>query len=157
MSVYLPDGTAAPIRHLALDSPKVTLGVSSCPSGAAAGALVQMSERALEWANDTRNSGLSPRDLHFSVDRKFGPRIRYGLCANTSPFDSLIAAMYKPYHIMAPVGGLIRSAKKELRYLDSGFYGNGFPHWGIEALIASSNNKLSSFIIPRRDCKCLAR
>ena len=44
VSVYLPDGEQAPIKHLSLDTPKVTLGVSSCPSGAAAGALVRMSE-----------------------------------------------------------------------------------------------------------------
>ena len=36
---------------------------------------------------------------------------------------------------MASVAGLIRSAKRELRYLDTGFYGLGFPHWGIEATI----------------------
>lgn len=36
---------------------------------------------------------------------------------------------------MAPIGGLIQSAKSELRYLDTGFFGLGFPHWGIEALI----------------------
>jgi hypothetical protein len=32
-----------------------------------------------------------------------------------------------------------------LRYLDSGFYGNGFPHWGIEALNASSNKVLTHY------------
>jgi hypothetical protein len=42
--------------------------------------------------------------------------------------------MHKPYYWMAPVGGLIRSTKRELRYLDTGFYGLGFPHWGIEAV-----------------------
>jgi hypothetical protein len=36
---------------------------------------------------------------------------------------------------MAQLGGLRRSAKREIRYLDSGFYGLGFPHWGIESLI----------------------
>jgi hypothetical protein len=29
--------------------------------------------------------------------------------------------------------------------LDKGFYGNGFPHWGIEALIASSNKVLTHY------------
>jgi hypothetical protein len=32
------------------------------------------------------------------------------------------------------MGGLIRLAKQELRFLDTGFFGLGYPHWGIEAL-----------------------
>ena len=43
--------------------------------------------------------------------------------------------MHRPYYWMAPIGGLIRSARRELRYLDTGFYGLGFPHWGIEAMV----------------------
>ena len=43
--------------------------------------------------------------------------------------------MHKPYFWMAPIGGLIRSARRELRYLDTGFYGLGYPHWGIETLV----------------------
>jgi hypothetical protein len=43
--------------------------------------------------------------------------------------------MHKVYFRLTPLGGLIRSAKREIRYLDSGFYGLGYPHWGIETLI----------------------
>ena len=68
MSVFLPDGSLAPIKHLSVDTAKVTLGVSSCPSGSSVDALSRMSEKALEWAGEARNSGLPPRDLHFSVE-----------------------------------------------------------------------------------------
>jgi hypothetical protein len=34
---------------------------------------------------------------------------------------------------------MIWSAKREIRYLDTGFYGLGFPHWGIESLIEAYN------------------
>ena len=43
--------------------------------------------------------------------------------------------MHRPYYWMAPIGGLIRSARRELRYLDTGSYRLGFPHWGIEAMV----------------------
>ena len=145
VSVLLPDGESVPIKHLAIDTPRVTLGVSSCPSGSVMGALSRMSARALEWAGDARNSGLPPRDLHLSIKTKFWPRVKFGLCANTAPFTELLEAMHKPYHLMAPVGGLIRSAKREIRYLDGGFYGNGFPHWGIEAPIESTGKVLTHY------------
>jgi hypothetical protein len=51
--------------------------------------------------------------------------------------------MDKPYYIMCPLGGVIRSAKRELRYLDSGFYGVGFPHWGIESVVETTNKMMT--------------
>jgi hypothetical protein len=92
-----------------------------------------------------RSSGLKPRDFHVSVHKKFWPKLKYGLCANPTPFNELVHAMHKPYYWMAPVGGLIRSAKRELRYLSTGFYGLGFPHWGIEALIESYSKFFSHY------------
>ena len=94
-----------------------------------------MRDKAISWASQARNSGLRPRDFHISVNRKFWPKIKYGLSANTAKFQDLVSAMHKPYFWMAPIGGLIRSARRELRSLDTGFYGLGYPHWGIEALI----------------------
>ncbi|KAL7521202.1 hypothetical protein ACHAWX_005896 [Stephanocyclus meneghinianus] len=87
-------------------------------------------DRATEWAHKARNSNLRPQDFHVSVHRKFWPKIKYGLCANTSSLDELISAMHRPYYWMAPIGGMIRSAKREIRYLDTGFYGLGF-HTGV--------------------------
>ena len=48
--------------------------------------------------------------------------------------------MHKPYYWMAPIGGFIRLAKRELQYLDDGFSGLGFPHWGIEAVVEAFSN-----------------
>jgi hypothetical protein len=102
-------------------------------------------EKALQWALEATSSRLGPRALHFSVKHKFWPKVKYGLCANTAPYDTLVEAMHKPYWLLAPIGGLIRSARREIRFLDTGFYGNGFPHWGIEALIEETNKILIHF------------
>jgi hypothetical protein len=40
--------------------------------------------------------------------------------------------MWKPYYLLCLLGGVVRSAKQELRWLDTGFYRVGLPHWGIE-------------------------
>jgi hypothetical protein len=71
--------------------------------------------------------------------------VKYGLCANSSPYEEVVSAMHKPYYIRCPLGGVIRSAKKELRYLDTGFFGVGLPHWGVEAIVASTNNLMTHF------------
>jgi hypothetical protein len=91
-----------------------------------------MKSKAMDWAGQAQSSHLSPRDIHFSVNCKFWPKVKYGLCANSDPYDSLVLAMTKPYYLLCPLGGVIRSAKREIRWLDTGFYGMGFPHWGIE-------------------------
>ena len=108
-------------------------------------ALSRTKEKAMEWANKARNSHLPPRDLHFRVARKFWPKIGYGLCAIPAPYDALVNAMHKPYHVLISIGGVIQSAKRELRYLDSGFYGAGLPHWGIESMVSTINKLMSHY------------
>jgi hypothetical protein len=89
ISVTLPDGTTAPIQHLSVHTAMVTLGGSTCPSGQPAGMIHFISTKACDWSQLTCNSGKWPRDFHISVERKFWPRIQYGLCANTSPFRTV--------------------------------------------------------------------
>ena len=143
LKVKLPDGTVEKIKHLPEDKELVTLGIPSCPTGSAEASLSQMKEKSLEWATKARNSKLRPRDMHVAVERMFWPKVKYGLCAVTAPYDKLVAAMHKPYHSMCSVGGVVQSAKRELRYLDTGFYGVGFPHWGIESLVESINKVMT--------------
>jgi hypothetical protein len=45
----LPDGTMAPILHLAVDGAQKTLGVTMCPSGNSANSLHQMKDKAKKW------------------------------------------------------------------------------------------------------------
>ena len=157
ITVALPDGTNEPIEHLSVNEARITLGMSSCPSGKVDTALAKekdeaeldalgvMREKAMEWAHHARNSGLCPRDIHFSVEKKFWPKVKYGICANDAPYTDVVQAMHKPYYILCPLGGVVRSARRELRYLDSGFYGVGFPHWGAEAIVESVNKVLTHY------------
>jgi hypothetical protein len=143
VTVLLPDGSRQPISHLSVDKELITLGVASCPSGLADAVLKNTKDKALEWANQCKNSHLCPRDVHFAVERKFWPKVKYGLCAITATYQDLVAAMDKPYYEILPLGGVIRSAKRELRAMDSGFYGVGLPHWGIESTIECINKMMT--------------
>jgi len=99
----------------------------------------------MNWAHQAKTAHLSPRDLHFSVKTKFWPKVKYGLCANSSPNEEFVSAMHKSYYILCPLGCDIQSAKKKLRYLDMGFFGVGLPHWGVEAIGASTNKLMTHF------------
>jgi hypothetical protein len=121
ITVPLPSGERERIAHLAVTESKVTLGVASSPDRTGTGAMTRMNEKAMEWVNKAKNSSLGPRDVHAAVTYKFWPSISYGLCANSAEYEQLVEAMHKPYYILAPLGGLARSAKRELRYLDAVF------------------------------------
>ena len=47
--IPLPDGTMAPISHLAVNDAQKTLGVTACPSGNSTGSLHQMNGKAKKW------------------------------------------------------------------------------------------------------------
>jgi hypothetical protein len=114
--------------------------MASCPSGeadealawdrekAALSALGEMKCKAMAWAVKSQSAHLSPRNLHFCMGAKFWPRVKYGLCATTERYDTIVEAMHKPYYLLCPLSGVVCSAKRELRYLDTGFFGVGFPH-----------------------------
>eukprot|EP00804_Cyclotella_cryptica_P018896 CCRYP_006429-RA/>CCRYP_006429-RA protein AED:0.69 eAED:0.69 QI:0/-1/0/1/-1/0/1/0/365 len=96
ITVPLPDGSTAPIERHSAFTPSTTLGGQTSPSGLHA--LSSILEKSLDWAHKARNSNLRPRDFHVSVHRKFWPKIKYGLCANTSSLAELISAMHRPYY-----------------------------------------------------------
>lgn len=127
--VLLPDSLMAPIQQHSVHSPSTTLGGLTSPLGLE-DSLQGLSRKALEWAQTACNSGLRPRDFHISVARNFMPKLRYGLCVNTSNYEALVSTMHHPYYWMAPLGWLIWSAKWEICFLDTGFYGLGFSHYG---------------------------
>ncbi len=49
VAVPMPNGTMAPITHLAVDNAQKTLGVVMCSSSNSAGSLRQMKEKAQKW------------------------------------------------------------------------------------------------------------
>ena len=70
------------------------------------------------------------------------------LVRNLSTFDELSQCLKKQYWQLLPLGGIIRSAKKEIRQTSLGFYGAGCPHPGVECDIAQVNKLLMHFGCP---------
>lgn len=61
------------------------------------------------------------------------------------PFKVLTDCLSKQYWQILPIGGIIRTARKQIRQVDRGFYGAGCPHPGIECLVVQSNKLLMHY------------
>ena len=53
--------------------------------------------------------------------------------------------LQRQYWQIMPLGGIIRSSPKAIRQVDKGFYGDGFPHLGVERLVEQLNKLLMHY------------
>ena len=143
--VPMPDGGFTAIEHLSVDTASKTLGVKTCPSGKAEGALERIRKRAQEWVDLVKNGKMHRRQVWFSVDRQFWPKVGYGLSSVSATFAQLESSLKGPHYQLLPYGGVIRTCKAPFRQLDRGFYGVGLPHVGIENLVECSNKLLMHY------------
>ena len=146
--VPMPDGSYVPIEPVGVDTAKETLGVWSCPSGDSTKACSIMEEKGQEWIDRAKEGHLARRDIWFLVDHQFWPKVGYGLCCNMAPVSKLNLCLKKQYWELIPLGGVIRSAPKELRQVSTGFYGIGCPNVAVECCVAQMNKLLMHYGCP---------
>ena len=84
-------------------------------------------------------------DIWFLTERQLWPKIGYGLCCNTASLGQLSVCLSKQFWQILPIGGVVRSAPKELRQIDRGFYGVGLLHPGVESVAAQLNKLLMHY------------
>jgi hypothetical protein len=145
ITVPMPDGTAAPISHIAVDNAQKTLGVVTCPSGSSYGSLLQMKEKTQKWLDSLTAGQLHQRMMWFSVDRQLWPSVKYGLCCSMATLPKLNTALLPFYKKMLPLGGVVRKANRGIRQLDRGFFGAGLPHPGVEATVEQADKLLMNY------------
>jgi hypothetical protein len=143
--IPLPDGTMAPISHLAVDNAQKTLGVVTCPSGNSAGSLRQMKEKATKWFNSLTAGRLHRQMMWFSVDHQMWPSVKYGLCCSMATLPELHSVLMPLYGKMLPFGGIVSKANRGIQQLNRSFYGAGFPHPGVEATLEQANKLLTHY------------
>ena len=81
-SVPMPGGRRAAIDHISAGTAKETLGVFSCPSGAATEALRALREKASDWVARAQEGRPSRHDVWFLLDCQLKPGLTYGLESN---------------------------------------------------------------------------
>jgi hypothetical protein len=123
ISVPTADGTSHYIQHLGVYEATKTLGSMTCPSGCNNAAILAMQEKSTAWSTTAKEGKLSRRDVWFMLGVQCWPRVKYGLCTNTAPFDLLSECLMKPYLQIQQQGGVRRSARRGLWQLNRGFYG----------------------------------
>ena len=142
MFIPLPDGTMAPISHLAVNDAQKTLEVVTCPSGNSAGSLCQMKEKATKWFNSVTAGRLHRQMMWFSVNHQMWPSVKYGICCSMVTLPELHLVLLPLYGKMLPLGWIFSKANRGIQQLDRGFYGAGFPHPGVEATLEQTNKLL---------------
>ncbi len=145
MYVPLPRGKKAPIAHKQVNHAEKTLGTMTSPDGNSKASIQQMQEKAQSWINDVRSGHLHRRNIWFSLKMQFWPCVGYGLCRTTATYRELEQALHQQYYQILLLGGVVRHTTVASRTIDSGFYGVGLPHIGIEATIAMTNKLLMHF------------
>ena len=145
ISVPLADGTHSPIEHLPVLTPTKTLGQMTCPTGCSQGAIQQMTEKAQKWIDKAKGGKLHRRNVWFLLDKQFWPGVSFGISSVSASFTELEECMMKKYYDLLPISGMRRSIRRELRQMDRGFYGCGYPHPGVECLVGQISKILTNY------------
>jgi hypothetical protein len=115
--------------------PTKTLGSMTCPTGCSDGVIAMMVEKAQGWIERARSGKLHKRNLWFLLDKQFWLKVSYGISSITAPFEVLEECLMKTYFSMLSLSGVRKSVSRELRQMDCGFYGAGYPHPGVECFV----------------------
>ena len=70
IAVPMPDGSMVPIEHCSVDTAKETLGIWTCPSGAANELLKAMQGKAQSWVDRAKEGKLMRHNVWFLLDRQ---------------------------------------------------------------------------------------
>jgi hypothetical protein len=79
------------------------------------------------------------------MDKQFWPQVAFGISSITAPFEVLEECLMKKYFELLSICGIRTSVSRDIRQMDRGFYGIGFPHPGVECLVAQINKLLTHY------------
>jgi hypothetical protein len=100
-------------------------------------------EKAQGWKERARSGKLHKRNLWFLLEKQFWPKVLFGISSITAPFKVLEECLMKTYFNMMSLSGVHQSVSRELRQMDRGFYGAGYPHPGVQYFVAQMNKLLT--------------
>ena len=136
----MPGGSFAPIAHLLVDTLKETLGVWTCPSGKTNTTLTVLQDKAQEWIDRTKSGKLMRRYAWFLQCHQVHPKLNYGLISNTTTFNELTVCLKRQWWQLIPLGGIVRTAPREVQQTSLGFCGAGCPRLVWSAPSDTSTN-----------------
>ena len=83
--------------------------------------------------------------MWFLLDKQFWLGVAFGISSIMASFQELEECMMCQYYALLSVSGIRCSVHKELRQMDSGFYGCGYPHPGVECMVGQISKLLTNY------------
>jgi hypothetical protein len=117
----------------------------TCPTGSSTGAIMQMKEKDQKWIDKAKGGKLHKRNAWFLHDKQFWPGVSFGVSIIPATYVELNKCMMRTYYNLCPICSIRWSVHRDLWQMDRGFYGWGFPHLGMECLIAQLNKLLTNY------------
>ncbi|KAL7536731.1 hypothetical protein ACHAXR_007365 [Thalassiosira sp. AJA248-18] len=115
-------GTLETIRHLRSNEAFEILGLYARPDGCNDAHLGQMRTRVEDWTTLVKNGALPTRSVWTSYTHQLWAGLKYGLGASSAPMEALRKGLGSSDYYFISSLGVVRSIKKEWRYLPSGDY-----------------------------------
>jgi hypothetical protein len=98
-----------------------------------------------ELIDKFKGGKLHKRNACFLLDKQFWPGVSFGISSVAAPYVELDQCMMHTYYNLLPICSIRQSVHRDLRQMDHGFFGCGFPHPGMECLIAQLNKLLTNY------------
>ncbi|KAL7459566.1 hypothetical protein ACHAWC_011573 [Mediolabrus comicus] len=141
-TVPTEDGDTEAIKILSTDEADQNLGFKTRPDGKWNQQFKQMQERATTWTAQIKSGHIPTRSVWMSYTHQLWSGLRYGLGACSAPLGELASALGSADFYLLSNLGVVRTIKKEWRYLPPSLGGMGLFDLPIETAAAT----ISSFL-----------
>ena len=147
ISITVPQlgGEAANISRLKTSEAVKNLGMKARPDGLSKDHFKQMQERMKDWTVLVKNGQLPTRSVWTSYTQQLWAGMRYGLGACSAPLQELKDGLGSSDFYLLSSLGVVRTIKKEWRYLPAGFGGMGLEDLTAETAAATINSFLQHY------------
>ena len=148
LTVPLANADAAAIKYLQSSEAVKNLGLFACPDGSTNVQLTRMQDKVEDWTKLVKNGYLTTRSLWTSYTHQLWAGLRYGMCASSTPLLRLAQGLGSSDFYLISSLGVVRTIKKEWRYLPSAFCGMGLYDITTETTAATINSFLQHYNMP---------
>ena len=107
-----------------------------------------MQDKVEDWEKLVKNGYLTTRSLWTSYTHQLWAGLRYGMCASSTPLLRLAQGLGSSDFYLISSLGVVRTIKKEWRYLPAAFCGMGLYDITTKTTAATINSFLSHYNMP---------
>ena len=148
LTVPLANADASAIKYLQSSEAVKNLGLFACPDGSTDVQLTKMQDKVEDWTKLVKNGYLMTRLLWTSYTHQLWAGLRYGMCASSTPLLRLAQGLGSSDFYLISSLGVVRTIKKEWRYLPAAFCGMGLYDIMTETTAATINYFLQHYNMP---------